>query len=171
MVPLAEIPAALEQCLERPRLASVPRAALELMNMEKKISEMDEGAMSTEERPGEPSAFSCPDCGGVLWEIEDGEYTRFRCRVGHAFSPETMLGAQSEVLEEALWGALKTLEESATLSRRLAATERERGHRWLMKRFQERESEARQRAEVIRKVLAGVNGTVPVETTQESSKS
>jgi hypothetical protein len=32
--------------------------------------------------------------------------------VGHAFSPETMLSAQSEVLEEALWTAVKTLEET-----------------------------------------------------------
>ena len=167
VVPLAEIPSALNQCLKTPRLAPVSASRLELMNMEKKISEMDEGAMETDDRPGQPSAFSCPDCGGVLWEIEDGEYVRFRCRVGHAFSPETMLGAQSEVLEEALWTALKTLEESAHLSKRLANTERERGHNWMMKRFQEREAEARERAEVIRKVLSRMSATVPAEAVEE----
>ena len=127
--------------------------------------------MTAENRPGQPSAFSCPDCGGVLWEIADGEYSRFRCRVGHSFSPETMLGAQSNVIEEALWSALKTLEETASLSRRLANAERERGHQWMMKRFHERESEARERADVIRRVLVRAD-TVPVEAMQpqESSK-
>ena len=164
VVPLAEVAAALEQCLNMPRLAPVPTTDLELMKMEKRISEMDEGAMESDERPGDPSAFSCPDCGGVLWEIADGQYIRFRCRVGHAFSPETMLGAQADTLEEALWSALKTLEESATLAKRLANTERGRGHKWMMKRFEEKESEARDRAETIRKVLTRMNGTVPSET-------
>ena len=164
VVSLAEIPEVLDRCLKMPRLAPVPSTGLEQMDMEKKIAEMDEGAMKTEDRPGSPSAFSCPDCGGVLWEIADGEYSRFRCRVGHAFSPETMLGAQADILEEALWSALKTLEESASLAKRLAAMELQRGHTWMMKRFEDRENEARDRAEAIRKVLARVNGTVPVET-------
>ena len=98
-----------------------------------------------------------------MWEIADGEYLCFCCRVGHAYSPESMLGAQSEVL----WTALKTLEESATLARRLALTEQERGHKWMMKRFKERETEARDRAELIRKVLSRVNGTRSGEAGEE----
>jgi two-component system chemotaxis response regulator CheB len=122
--------------------------------MEKKIVSLDPATLQKDDRPGKPSAYSCPDCGGVLWEIEDaGDYLRFRCRVGHAFSPETMLDAQSEVLEAALWSAIKTLEESARLSARLAANERRRGHDWLVKRFEERERDARERADVIRRFL------------------
>ena len=164
VVPLADVPAAIEECLRRTPHAAAGAAASELMEMEKKISEMDEAAMITEDRPGNPSPFSCPDCGGVLWEIGDGEYARFRCRVGHALSPDTMLGAQGERLEEALWTALKTLEETATLSRRLASRERDSGHLWMMKRFEDRANDAMERAEVIRGVLSGVSDTVPVET-------
>jgi chemotaxis methyl-accepting protein methylase len=59
------------------------------------------------------SGFSCPDCNGVLWEIRDGALERFRCRVGHAWSPEGLMTQQSEGLEAALWIAMRSLEERA----------------------------------------------------------
>jgi two-component system, chemotaxis family, protein-glutamate methylesterase/glutaminase len=132
------------------------------LKLEVKMAELDHDALAGDDRPGEPSPYSCPDCGGVLWEIENGEYVRFRCRVGHAFSPETMLGAQSDKLEEALWAAMKTLEESARLSKRLAQNERGRGHEWLAERFEKKEKDARARVETIRKFLATDSATVPV---------
>jgi two-component system chemotaxis response regulator CheB len=154
VLPLAGIAAKLAECVRAPCATAERRANLEMLEMEKKIVALDPKTLQDDDRPGTPSAYSCPDCGGVLWEIEDGEdYIRYRCRVGHAFSPETMLDAQNDVLEEALWSAMKTLEESARLSARLAANERRRGHDWLVKRFEEKERDARTRAEVIRKFL------------------
>jgi len=43
------------------------------------------------------------------------------------------------MLEEALWTAVKTLEESARLSRRLAVSERQRGNDGVVRRFEEKE--------------------------------
>src|SRR5437899_8216914 len=37
----------------------------------------------SERLAGKPSQFTCPDCNGTLWEIQDAEILRFRCRVGH----------------------------------------------------------------------------------------
>lgn len=79
----------------------------EEMEIETDVVEMDEDALQDPTRPGTPSVFACPDCGGVLWEIEEGDLFRFRCRVGHAFSSDTLLFAQNEALEEALWTALR----------------------------------------------------------------
>src|SRR5205823_3629767 len=67
-----------------------------------------------------PSAFACPECHGVLWELHDGHLVRFRCRVGHAFSPESLQAAQSENIEDTLWSAARALEEKAGFLRRMA---------------------------------------------------
>lgn len=75
---------------------------------------------SGNDHPGRPSPWPCPDCAGVLWEIEDGPILRFRCRVGHAWAAETLLEQQGEGVEGALWMALRALEDRAALSRRLA---------------------------------------------------
>ncbi|MEA2329517.1 MAG: two-component system, chemotaxis family, protein-glutamate methylesterase/glutaminase, partial [Thermoanaerobaculia bacterium] len=163
VLPMHDIAAQLALSLTRePRGAAHIDEEVPQMELEKQIAGMDEKAMRGDDRPGQPSAFSCPDCGGVLWEIEDGEFVRFRCRVGHAYSPETMLAAQGDVLEEALWAAMKTLEESARLSKRLAAGERDRGHEWMAQRFDQKEMEARDRADVIRRFLASDDSTVPL---------
>lgn len=154
VVPLAEIGTLLGQLVRQPRPErTVAAPAPPNLRLEINLAELEHDSLHADERPGRPSPYSCPDCGGVLWEIEDGEYVRFRCRVGHAYSPESMLGAQDDRLEEALWSAVKTLEESARLSHRLAASERQRGNEWLVKRFEEKEQEARDRVEVIRRHL------------------
>jgi two-component system, chemotaxis family, protein-glutamate methylesterase/glutaminase len=105
------------------------------------------------EHPGKPSGFSCPDCNGVLWAIQDGQLERFRCRVGHAWSPESLLSHQSEGLEAALWIALRSLEERAALAKRLAEPARRRGHLITATRFEEQAAEAQQAARLVRNLL------------------
>ena len=164
IAPLGEIGPLLTRLVAEP--APPAPAHLDIdrnLSLETRVAELDEASLRSDERPGDPSPYSCPDCGGVLWEIADGEYARYRCRVGHAFSPEAMLSAQDDVLETALWTAMKTLEESARLSQRLAVAERERGHDWLASRFEEKERESRKQVEVIRRhLLRRQDATVPV---------
>jgi two-component system, chemotaxis family, protein-glutamate methylesterase/glutaminase len=103
--------------------------------------------------PGRPSGFSCPDCHGVLWQIRDGGLERYRCRVGHAWSPQSLLTQQSEALEAALWVALRSLEERAALARRLAEPARRRGYSITATRFEEQAAEAQQAARLVRDLL------------------
>ena len=102
---------------------------------------------------GDPSAFTCPECGGTLWELHEGELLRFRCRVGHAYSPESLEAAQAESLEAALWAALRALEESAALSRRLMKRARQQGKDLAADRFAVRVEDAEHRAAIVRQAL------------------
>jgi two-component system, chemotaxis family, protein-glutamate methylesterase/glutaminase len=72
-------------------------------------------------------AMSCPDCGGVLQAVETPDPERFRCRVGHAFSLDSLFAAKTEEIETALWTAVRALEEKAEMSRSLALRLRRRG--------------------------------------------
>ena len=116
------------------------------------------------DRPGKPSVFSCPECHGTLWEAEDGGLLRFRCRVGHVYSPDSMMSAQTDEVDRALWTALRTLEERAALSHRLAERGRLRDHHWIDKAFSQRARETQAEADQIRRLLRtrGMAGhTVP----------
>jgi two-component system chemotaxis response regulator CheB len=80
------------------------------------------------EHDGEATLLTCPDCGGVLLERDEGGgVVRFACQVGHAFSPESLVEHQGDALESALWSALRTLEERADLLRRMARRAERRG--------------------------------------------
>jgi two-component system chemotaxis response regulator CheB len=46
-------------------------------------------ALRTGERDGPPSPFTCPDCGGTLWEIKEPGLVRYRCHVGHGFTADS----------------------------------------------------------------------------------
>jgi two-component system, chemotaxis family, protein-glutamate methylesterase/glutaminase len=91
----------------------------------------------------------CPICEGVLTEAQPGLFQHFRCHVGHAFSLNSLVREQSEELERVLWAAIRALEESAALSRRISL--RETGE--LRVRFAEKALTQQQQAEYIRNLV------------------
>jgi two-component system chemotaxis response regulator CheB len=133
--------------------ASNPLDAADGTQVEVEMSEIAAGNAEGR-RPGRPSGFSCPDCNGVLWEIDEDEIFRFRCRIGHAWSPESLLAQQNDGIEAALWIALRSLEERGALSRRLSRAATERGHHISAGRFHEQAEEAEHGAALVRALLA-----------------
>jgi len=67
-----------------------------------------------------PSALTCPECGGALWEVQGQRVLRYRCHLGHGYTGEALGEQQVEKIENAMWIAMRTLEESAALRRSLA---------------------------------------------------
>ncbi|WP_194273964.1 chemotaxis protein CheB [Variovorax paradoxus] len=81
-------------------------------------------AMESLKEIATPSAFSCPDCGGVLFELDDQRPVRYRCHTGHAFSLRSLAATQEQVTDAALWTGLRALQEKEAILRRLAETQR-----------------------------------------------
>jgi len=98
------------------------------LKKETEFAELEMDAIEDENRTGTPSQFACPECGGVLWEMEGETLLRFRCRVGHAYTAGSLGVEQSEAVESALWAAMRALEEGASLAQRMAKKAAANGH-------------------------------------------
>ena len=152
IMPLSEIPSLLTELVNQP-VTKEEQPMPDEMEIEADMSELEINAVHKHDRPGNPSGFACPGCGGSLWEFQEGNLLRFRCRTGHAYSSGTLLAEQSEALEEALWVALRALEENSALAARLADKARDRQHTKSAERFDEQSQDAQKRANVIREAL------------------
>jgi two-component system chemotaxis response regulator CheB len=109
-------------------LREVPLDAREDVHLETvEEATVPQEAMRSEEL-GPPSNVTCPECSGTLFEIDEGKSIRFRCRVGHAYSEESLMNAQTDSVERALWTALRALEERVALINKIAEFARRRGH-------------------------------------------
>jgi two-component system chemotaxis response regulator CheB len=153
---VGDIPSLASELVRRAKkLASEPTLELDVSDQSDDLDavEMDRGTAHTDEWAAVPSQFTCPECHGALFERRDGSIVRYRCRTGHAFSQDTLVAAQSKGVEDALWIALRALEENAALLRRLADRSRERGQRRSAERFATQAQGVEARASIIRETL------------------
>ena len=116
------------------------------------------------ERRGQVSTFTCPECGGSLWQVDDAGMVRFRCHVGHAYEGESLLAEQGEALEAALWTSVRTFREKAVLTRQMAAHERGKGNAATAAKFEEQSVQAEEYADLIIKHVLSGNGTTTSAT-------
>ena len=102
---------------------------------------------------GTPSGFTCPECHGGLWEIDTPGLPRYRCRVGHGYSADSLLVNQHSDVEAALWIAYRALEERAALCRRLADRAESRHADITAQHFRADAAEVARQAETLRGLL------------------
>lgn len=139
---------------------------------EVRLAEADPEAMQSGEQEGKSSPFACPECGGVLWEINQNGMLRYRCRVGHAFTSQHLQLEQRHRIETALWSALRALEENAALQRRMAARAESSNFNETYKVFEERARAAESNSQTLRDFLVHMNVSEPLDQTkmEETSK-
>lgn len=85
-----------------------------------------------------------------LWEVEEGNLLRYRCRVGHSYTAETLNVAFSKATEDTLWASMRALEEKADLLRRMASHSGRRA----AARYEEEAETCDNHAVTIRNILA-----------------
>ena len=162
VLPVADIGAMLARLAREPVTA---RGAV-MVDQEERMTEVirdDIADLARDRRPDELTIYTCPDCGGAMWQADAGPPLQFRCHVGHAYAPEVLLGQKSEELEGALWTCVRLLTEKATLSRQLAMRTRAGGaNGQAAARTEEAAALDERHARVIRELLE----TLPVPAEQ-----
>jgi two-component system chemotaxis response regulator CheB len=124
VLPLADIPALLT------RLAGTPVSEVEEhmpaprdLAIESSIAEQRMNStelLNAAEEIGARTTYTCPECNGTIWKVGEEEELHYRCHVGHSYGGDVFLGSMTRNLEEALWSAVRIMEEKATFVRDLA---------------------------------------------------
>jgi two-component system chemotaxis response regulator CheB len=105
---------------------------------------------------GAPSGFVCPDCSGALFVAAERPVLRFRCRIGHAWTADSLVAQQDVTVETALWTAVRTLQEKAELAERLAIRAAEDDRPVTAERFRESAREAHESARILKDLLSSM---------------
>lgn len=148
---LSKMGSVIQQIIEQPAAAveNIPEDIV----MEAEIAEHTRSNITKEQTLGQLAPVSCPDCGGPLWQIDTDHSSRYRCHVGHGFTTRALLASQDKALEQALWAAMRTMEESANMALIMSKNEKLRGRERLAKTYQEKFDTSKAHAQMIRKLL------------------
>jgi len=98
------------------------------------------------ESDGSLHPIGCPDCGGPLWQLNERSHTRYRCHTGHSYTSRSLVHGLQENEEQALYVALRTLEEKVRLLKNLE--KQSSGAHFLSRR-----EEAERQSDILRKML------------------
>jgi two-component system chemotaxis response regulator CheB len=152
---------------ELPDEAPLPEVPARVVPLETAEEATMSGEARRSDELGPPSVFTCPDCSGTLFEIREGKGIRFRCRVGHAYSEETIVAAQNDAVERALWTALRALEEREALTHKMAEYARRRGFEGLARRFDEKSAHVHEDVSRVHDLIVNGRALEPVAAEQD----
>jgi two-component system, chemotaxis family, protein-glutamate methylesterase/glutaminase len=119
------MPALLDRLVRQP--AGNPIPAPDGLRYEVEVARNGRSSMEKMDWLGQRAVLTCPDGGGVMWEIQDGELSRYRCHIGHAYTQETITVGVDEYLKRALVTALSALNERVALVSSMRDEAGERG--------------------------------------------
>ena len=135
------------------------------MAKEVRIASRGDASMEELDELGKRVPLTCPECGGVLWEMSEGG-PRYRCHTGHAYTLGSLTAEQANQVEAALWAGLRRLEESERLSRHMESSARSMGNERSAHYHAEMARASAGHAETLRKILRE-KADIPVQAANE----
>lgn len=154
VVRLKEMPKLLTSLVHQP--AGEMRPVPERLKFEVEVAKVGHSEVNDMDRIGRRSVLACPDCHGVMWEIDEGDLVRFRCHVGHTYTAELMSIALDESLRRALASAARALDERAALARKLQAQAEEKGTSLVAENWKQRAQEFEHELGILRRSIRKV---------------
>lgn len=169
VVPLDELAELLAE-LDRAPAENEAQSSREENRMDADPTQMEPQAVTEANRSyGEVTPYTCPECNGTLWEIEEHGVAKLRCRVGHSYTEDAYRYEKAVSLEAALWTAVTALVEKADFSRRLASRLRSGGHDISAERYEREGENAHRQSELVREAVLAFE--LPVPTDEEAHAS
>lgn len=172
-LPLAEIPDLLIQLSKEPAEQEYPMT--EEIEFESRIAEQQ---MNTQEflehveAIGTRTTYTCPECNGSIWQIGKELPLRFRCHVGHSFTANILLSEQTQYLENALWSAVRAMEEKVSFLRQMAGQMRNYNLTSAEAKYEDHAVNLDKEVTLIRGIiLDGFATKQPMNTLEEKSRS
>jgi two-component system chemotaxis response regulator CheB len=148
---LQEMPALLARLMREPVGAPVEVPAT--IKLEVEIARSGRSSMSILDRIGHRSPLTCPDCNGVMWEIDEGDVVRYRCHVGHAYTSDLMSLALDDSLQRALGSAARALDERIALAHKLEQQASASGQKRVAESWARKQREAEHEAKILRDAM------------------
>ncbi|PHV32527.1 chemotaxis protein CheB [Janthinobacterium sp. BJB312] len=111
------------------------------------------GNMDQLEKIATPSTFTCPECQGTLWELHGQKPQRFRCHTGHSFTAKMLGELQHDKAEDAIWAAVRALQEKEKLYLNLAAKAQAWLHPGTASEYAAKARQAGEQADVLKRAL------------------
>ncbi len=118
------------------------------------------GSLETDTRSRSYSDLTCPECGGPLYLSRGERAEAYDCLVGHRWSPQSLFEEHSSSVERALWLAIRSLDERARLTGRLADAAEERGHVLSADQFAQAAEDAKRSADTLRDAVRAMAAEV-----------
>lgn len=135
-----------EQPLRKPLIS---KNETKLLKMEVMIALEDNAFEKGILDMGELTTFTCPECHGALIRLIEGKIIRFRCHTGHAYTASALLSGITEAVEDALWQAMKGMEETTLLLNKMAEQFAKAGQATEAKFFKRKADTMADRARII----------------------
>jgi two-component system, chemotaxis family, protein-glutamate methylesterase/glutaminase len=152
-VPLSEMGKVLNELVQtEPKRAEIPKEIMQEAAIAEKIST----GIDVVDKMGEHSVYTCPDCGGSLWELKDTHSDRYRCHIGHSYSERDLVVKQAENIEATLWVAVRIMEERRNLLRKMEQDTKERGFQRIASDHGDRAHELEHHIERLKEMLYAV---------------
>jgi two-component system chemotaxis response regulator CheB len=104
-------------------------------------------------KEGKLTPVTCPECGGVLAQMEEGGRLRYRCHTGHSFSSDSLLLAVGEQIEHSFYQAVRSVEEGIMLLNQLGDYLAEANNPKLAAAYFNKAREEQERATLLRSIL------------------
>jgi two-component system chemotaxis response regulator CheB len=170
-VPIAKIGALLTRLVAKPPANQKDFPTSPEIEIESKIAEQ---LMNTKEfldsvnEIGSLTPYTCPDCHGAIWQLGEEEPLKLRCHVGHSFTGEVFSTEQSQSVENALWSAVRVMEEKVSFSRQLAERKKKQKLHKAAKAFENQANRLDKEVTRVRDLIVSGIGAQRIPTEDES---